>query len=121
MHTAAAGVALDATLKLADVGGAQEVQLVDNASGAILGQAALDHDNFNVDVHGADHNDVLTIDFGDTPLAYTVNVQFDGGAEANTLDGPGPNTAGTSRERTAELSPSRTVGRCRRSFRRSRT
>ncbi len=92
MHTAAAGVALDATLKLADVGGAQEVQLVDNGSGSILGQAALDHDNFTVDVQGADQNDVLTIDFGDTPLAYTVNVQFDGGAGSNTLAGPGQNT-----------------------------
>ena len=91
MHTAAAGVALDATLKLADVGGAQEVQLVDNGSGSILGQAALDHDNFTVDVQGADQNDALTIDFGDTPLAYTVNVQFDGGAGSNTLAGPGQN------------------------------
>ena len=92
MHTAAAGTALDATLTLASVNGAQEVQLVDNGSGSILGQAALDHDGFTVDVQGADRNDALTIDFGDTPLEYSVSVQFDGGAGSNTLTGPGQST-----------------------------
>jgi len=84
MHTAADGVALDATLKLADVSGTQEVQLVDNGSGTVLGAATLDHD-LSIAVQGADQNDLLTIDFGDAPLAHPVSVQFDGGAGTDAL------------------------------------
>ncbi|MCG6954071.1 MAG: LEPR-XLL domain-containing protein, partial [Betaproteobacteria bacterium] len=85
MHSAADGVALDATLQVVDAGGVQEVQLVDNGSGSILGSTALDHDGLTVEIVGADQGDLLTIDFGASPLAHTLSVQFDGGTGDDTL------------------------------------
>jgi hypothetical protein len=87
MHTTAAGVALDATVRVADVAGSQVVQLVDNGSGAVLEAAALDQD-VNLTVLGADRNDALAIDFDAGALAHRVSVQFDGGGGSNTLKGP---------------------------------
>ena len=87
MHTTAAGVALDATVRVADVAGSQVVQLVDNGSGAVLEAAALDQD-VNLTVLGADRNDALAIDFDAGALAQRVSVQFDGGGGSNTLKGP---------------------------------
>jgi len=87
VHSTDAGVALDATLKVAEVGGAQVVQLIDNGTSTVLGQAALDHD-LSIEIQGAEQDDLLTIDFGDAPLVHKVNVQFDGGAGNDTLKGP---------------------------------
>src|SRR5690349_14467066 len=50
-HTVAAGAALDATLQVDDVDGAQIVRLMDNPSGTVLGEANLDQD-VDVTVHG---------------------------------------------------------------------
>jgi hypothetical protein len=89
-YATATGAALDATLQVAQAGDTQEVQLVDNASGTVLQSAALDHD-LSVSILGADQNDALTVDFDPSALEYKVSVQFDGGAGANTLDGPSQN------------------------------
>jgi Ca2+-binding RTX toxin-like protein len=87
-HSAAAGVALDATLKVTDVDGAVMVQLIDNQSSAVLEAAALDQD-INVTVLGNDMSDVLMIAFDRGSLAYQVKVTFDGGdGDGNELVGP---------------------------------
>jgi len=92
VHSAADGVALDASVRVAEVGGTQVVQLVDNGSGAVLEAAALDQD-VNLKVLGADRNDALTIDFDAGVLAHRVSVQFDGGAGSDTLKGPAADSA----------------------------
>ena len=87
-HTAAAGVALDATLKVDDVDGAAIVRLVDNSSGTVLAETPLDQD-VNVDVHGADRSDRLDVRFDRAALAHQLHVAFDGGTGGeDELAGP---------------------------------
>jgi hypothetical protein len=93
-YVAASGAALDAALRIADVDGAQVLQLVDNATSAVLGEGALDAD-INVTVGGSDLNDSLVIDFSSAATPHRVNVTFDGGAGEDTLRGPAENTVWT--------------------------
>ena len=78
-HTVAAGTSLDATLKVDDTTSSAIVRLVDNPSGTVLAETALDQD-VNVTVQGADMSDRLHVAFDQAILAHQVRVSFDGGA-----------------------------------------
>src|SRR5262245_21414604 len=86
-YTSAAGTAMDAALRVADVDGVQTLQLVDNGTSAVLGEALLDQD-INVSILGAERDDALRIDFDPTTLAHQVNVSFDGAGGDDKLTGP---------------------------------
>src|SRR4051812_6254487 len=85
-HTAAAGEALDATLKVDELEGAAILRLVDNASGAVLGEVAAD-DDVNVTLLGGELSDRLVIGFDKAALAHQVHVTFDGGAGDDEIRG----------------------------------
>src|SRR3954452_10510468 len=91
-YAAAPGAALDALLKIADADGKQVLQLVDNASGTVLRQEALDAD-LNVTVTGGDLNDALIVDFDSAAALHQIHVIFDGGAGEDALRGATGNTA----------------------------
>ena len=84
--THAAPVALDATLKVEDVGGAPILRLIDNPSSAILGERLLD-DDIDVHVIGSDEGDRLTIGFDRSSLARQIRVNFEAGAGTDELIG----------------------------------
>ncbi|MGH8568124.1 MAG: LEPR-XLL domain-containing protein, partial [Gammaproteobacteria bacterium] len=99
-HAAAEGVALDATLRVDDAGGAPILRLIDNPSSTILGEHLIDQD-INFTVLGNDQSDRLKIGFDRASLAHQVRVNFHGGeggadeligADSDStwiLDGPG--------------------------------
>src|SRR6266850_4962012 len=78
IQTTAQGVALDATLRVADVDGAAMLQVLDNQSKGVLTERAFDQD-IDVSVHGNDQSDKLVIGFDHAALAHQVRVVFDGG------------------------------------------
>jgi Ca2+-binding RTX toxin-like protein len=91
IHTAGAGVALDATLRVMDEDGSSMLQLLDNGSGAILAAQALDQD-INFTIRGSELNDSLRIDFNPAAFAQQINVRFEGGDGDDKLVGPAPNS-----------------------------
>ena len=93
-YAAAPGAALDASLRIADVDGKQVLQLVDNKSGVLLRQEALDVD-LSVTVTGSSLNDALIIDFDSAAALHRIDVIFDGGAGDDALRGATGDTAWT--------------------------
>src|SRR5581483_12436645 len=91
IHTAEMGVAINATVKVADVDGAPEVQLVDNPSSTVLAAVPLDQD-VNVTVAGNNMSDVLTIGFNRASVPHQIHVAFDGG-DGGTDELIGPDRA----------------------------
>jgi len=78
-HAAAAGVAIDATLKVDDVGGAPILRLLDNQSSTILDERLVDQD-IDVTVFGSVMSDRLAIGFDWAALTHQIRVMFEGGA-----------------------------------------
>src|SRR6267142_5788006 len=93
VQTTAQGVALDATLRVADVDGAAMLQLFDNQSKGVLTERAFDQ-NIDVSVRGNDKGDKLVIGLDHASLAHQVRVVFDGG-DGGSDEIVGPDRANT--------------------------
>jgi Ca2+-binding RTX toxin-like protein len=92
-HVTPPSVALDATLRVDELGGAAILRLIDNPSSAILAEQLIDQD-INFSVHGNDQSDRLTIGFDRAALAHRIHVDFHGG-EGGTDELVGPDRANT--------------------------
>ena len=85
-HSAAAGEALDATLKVEEFEGAAILRLVDNLSSNILSELLIDRD-IEVDVRGHDLHDKLKIGFDRALLAHKIRFSFHGEGGFDELSG----------------------------------
>ncbi|MGH8663839.1 MAG: beta strand repeat-containing protein, partial [Burkholderiales bacterium] len=83
----ASGAALDTMLRIAEVGETEVLQWLDNASGSVLGEQALEGD-IHVAVTGSDLGDVLVVDIGAEYTLHKITVAFDGGKGEDKLTGP---------------------------------
>ena len=66
-YTAAAGAAMDITLRLQEVEGSGTLQLIDNNNNQSVLQSQALADTSGVEITGADQNDKFTVDFS-TPF-----------------------------------------------------
>ena len=96
----APGSALDASLRLAETDGGQQLQLLDNLSGAILGQQALNAD-VEITIQGGQLDDALLVDLDTALVKHAVRVTFEGGVGSDTLKGAAGDTAWTVAGRNA--------------------
>ena len=87
----ATGAALDASLRLAEADGSQQLQLLDNRSGVILDQHALVAD-VDITIQGGQFDDALLVDLDGSVAEHAIRVTFQGGAGIDLLKGAAVDT-----------------------------
>ena len=83
-HAAAAGVALDATLRLQKVDDVDTLQLIDNVDQSVLQSQALS-ETTGVIINGAEQSDKLTIDFSN-PFSVPINFSDTSADDSDSLE-----------------------------------
>ncbi|UCD79969.1 MAG: LEPR-XLL domain-containing protein, partial [Desulfobacterales bacterium] len=86
-YSAAAGTAVDLTLRLEQINGTDMLQLIDTGSQSVLQSQALE-DTGGVEIIGSDQEDTFRIDLDFDDLLDTLLLTFDGGDGGDALWGP---------------------------------
>jgi len=86
-YSAAAGTAVDLTLRLEQINGTEMLQLIDTGSQSVLQSQALE-DTGTVEIIGSDQEDTFRIDLDFDDLLDTLLLTFDGDGGRDALWGP---------------------------------